>query len=89
MRLHDLSVPLALSLAFALAATTASADLPPPAGTKRVDYSFEVKNLLAFTDFVMLAYPTSASNGRPTYELAEVQDGNAVECSRLASSWRN
>jgi MYXO-CTERM domain-containing protein len=39
----------------------ASADLPPPDGSKFVGYGFRVENLEAFPDFVLLAYPVARS----------------------------
>lgn len=50
----------------------ARADLPPPDGTKFVSYAYAVDGLEAHPDFVLLGYPSSATNGRPMDDYAEL-----------------
>jgi hypothetical protein len=70
------------ALACLLPAGRALADLPPPDGTRFVDYGFRVDGLAKFPDRVLVAYPWSLSNGAPTRELAEVRDGEVVNVGR-------
>jgi hypothetical protein len=65
--------------------TVARADLPPPSGTKYVGFEFTVTELAAAPGYVMLAYPTSESNGAPTFELSVVEDGTPVRLGRRSS----
>jgi MYXO-CTERM domain-containing protein len=64
------------------AATSARADLPPPNGTKFVGFAFEVDDLAAVKDFVLLAYPCGSSNGAPIAEMAELKEGTPVSVGR-------
>lgn len=73
---------LGAGLALATLAPPARADLPPPTGTKFVGYAFTVTGQSKHADWVVLAYPVSLSNGRPTAELAVLEDGVAQELGR-------
>lgn len=61
-----------LAAALVLVATPSAADIPPPPGDKFVDFAYAVDGLERFPDYVLLGYPSSASNGRPLDEYAEV-----------------
>jgi MYXO-CTERM domain-containing protein len=80
-----LAAPL-LGIALGLAAAGAHADLPPPDGQKFVGYAFQVQGLSPQKDWVLLAFPYSASNGRPTEEYAELADGKPVSVGRRGGS---
>jgi MYXO-CTERM domain-containing protein len=67
-------------------AAPALADLPPPDGTKFVGYGFQVDNLAAFPDYVVLAFPWSMSSGRPSEEHAVVSDGKRLGVGRRSAS---
>ncbi|MFO0555771.1 MAG: hypothetical protein U0271_45765 [Polyangiaceae bacterium] len=73
-------------LSAAAAPSVARADLPPPDGTKYVGYEFSVENLAAFPDYVLIAFPTSMSNGAPTRELAILSDGMPVPLGRRSDT---
>ncbi len=81
----------ALAFTFTLASsgawapTLARADAPPPAGKKRVGYGFVVENLAAFPDHVLLIYPWSLSNGAPTREYTQIEEGVRVGVGRRVS----
>lgn len=77
---------LACAIAALALASHARADAPPPDGKKYVDFRFTVENLAAFPDYVMLAYPTSLSNGAPTYELSLVEEGKPVGLGRRSET---
>jgi hypothetical protein len=62
----------ALIAAPLFAALPAHADVPPPEGTKFVSFAYAVDGLEAHPDFVLLGYPSSATNGRPMDEYAEL-----------------
>lgn len=65
-----------------LSASTASADVPPPDGLKRVPYQVEVQGLEAHADRVLLVYPWSMSNGRPMAEVGELKPGAPLTFGR-------
>jgi hypothetical protein len=79
-----LAAPLALVtfLAIAAATATASADLPPSPGTKRVPFGFMVKGLSAAPDRVLFAYPCGGSDGAPISEHRKLEDGVVVGVGR-------
>ena len=62
--------------------TVARADLPPPPDTKYVGFEFKVTGLAAAPGYVMFAYPTSLSAGKPTFELSVVEEDMAVPLVR-------
>lgn len=64
----------------------AAADLPPPEGTKFVDYQFKLEGADAQKDWVVFAYPYSTSNGAPTREYTVVSDGKPVTVGRRSPS---
>lgn len=74
------ALPLALTVL--VAPSLARADLPPPTGTRFVDYSFTVEGVAKQGDYVVFAYPTSMSNGRPTAELSVVTEGMPIPLGR-------
>ncbi len=82
MKLASWVSALALGTTVALAAAEARADLPPPDGKKFVEYAFQVQGVSAQKDWVLLAFPYSASNGRPTEEYAELAEGTPVSVGR-------
>jgi len=87
--MNRLARPLTLAASLAvtsLFATTASADLPPPAGTKFVDFAVSLENLAAFPEMVIVAYPWSTSNGAPTTEHAALKDGKPLDIGRRSST---
>jgi hypothetical protein len=67
-------------------ASRSSADLPPPDGQKFVDYAFSIEGLAKFGDFVLLAYPYSLSNGRPTTEHLQLEDGKQASLGRRSGT---
>lgn len=67
-----------LSCALMFASALAGADVPPPAGIKRVPYAFRVDGLDKFSDHVVFAYPWSLSNGAPTREITAVNNATSV-----------
>ncbi|MCA9591815.1 MAG: MYXO-CTERM sorting domain-containing protein [Myxococcales bacterium] len=73
-------------VATAALSTAAHADLPPPDGEKFVSFSFQVQNVEAFPDTVLLAYPYSASNGAPTVEVAEVKANAPLTIGRRSAN---
>jgi MYXO-CTERM domain-containing protein len=79
---HSKSIKLALFTVLACLANPVSADLPPPDGQKFVGFSFRVENSKAFPDWVLVAYPCSASYGVPSLEAQVVSDGTAVNVGR-------
>jgi hypothetical protein len=74
----------AVSAALLLSAVTpeASADVPPPAGLKRVGFSFSVKGLASAPDRVLFAYPCGTSNGAPIIEHVKIEEGASVAVGR-------
>lgn len=75
------------ALAVLLSGTSrSSADLPPPDGQKFVDYAFSVEGLAKFGDFVLLAYPYSLSNGRPTTEHLQLEEGKQASLGRRSGT---
>lgn len=64
----------------------ASADAPPPEGTKFVGYSFQVENMTAFPDHVLIAYPWSTSNGAPTREHSILENGQSLRIGRRSDA---
>lgn len=70
------------SLVFFASIGAARADLPPPDGSKFVDFEFAVDGLGAYPDHVLIAYPYSTSNGAPTVEHAVVAEGKALSVGR-------
>jgi hypothetical protein len=65
-----------------LSAAPARADVPPPAGRKRVDFSFVVKGVAAAPDRVLFAYPCGDSNGAPIAEYKKIEEGKPVSIGR-------
>lgn len=63
-----------------------AADVPPPAGIKRVGFSFIVKGLAAAPDRVLFAYPCSSSDGAPMVAHAKVTEGVAIPIGRRGGS---
>lgn len=86
MRLLTPSIAVAALLGTTFAARPAAADLPPPDGTKYVDFRFEVTGLPADTDRVLLAYPCGGSNGAPIVEYARLENGTPVSVGRRGGS---
>jgi MYXO-CTERM domain-containing protein len=78
---HSLAALAALS-SFALSPFMAHADLPAPRGDKYVSFAFAVEGVGALADVVLLAYPTSQSDGAPTAELSVLSDGLPIELGR-------
>lgn len=66
----------------------ARADVPPPPDQKRAPFELTVRGLGAVPDQVMFAYPISASNGAPTFELWRIEDGKAVQLGRRSPTPR-
>lgn len=77
---------LAVTAFVTMVAIPAGADLPPPEGKKFVSNAFSVTNLAAFSDYTLLAFPWSLSNGRPTEEMAELVDGKEVGLGRRSAT---
>lgn len=73
---------LAFSTAILASPSLVRADLPPPDGTKFVDYQFRIDGLSKFPDYVILVYPWSTSNGAPTKEHTIAKDGAWVSVGR-------
>ena len=71
-----------LALAAFLLPAAASADLPPPDGTKFVDFQIEISGLAAHADHVLYVYPWSLSDGAPGSEVGQVEDGRALSFGR-------
>lgn len=67
-----------------LVARPSRADVSEP-GTRRVTYGFRVDNVKAFPDYVLLAFPWSLSNGVPSEEFTEVNDGATIEVGSRVS----
>ncbi len=84
LRRAALTAATALALVFtsSLIGGSARADAPPPVGKKRVGYGFVVENLSAFPDHVLLIYPWSLSNGAPTREYTQIEEGARVRVGR-------
>jgi MYXO-CTERM domain-containing protein len=80
--MRHLLAAVVLGLGVVAAASSANADLPPPDGQKFVDYAFKVDGLASFGGYVLLAYPYSLSNGRPTTEHAKLEDGKPTSLGR-------
>lgn len=70
-----------LSGAILLRASAASADLPPPDGTKFVGYELVVKGVPA-GETALLAFPCSSSNGVPETDAKRLVDGTPVAVGR-------
>src|SRR5262245_4350707 len=77
-RIHHVFVLAAALAAVAAGASAARAELPPPDGRKYISYAFRVDGVAAFAEHVLLAFPWSTSNGRPTEEHTRVEEGKAV-----------
>lgn len=58
--------------------SVASADVPPPAGMRRVGFEFTVEGLEAFPERAVFAYPCGGSHGAPMRELAVLSPGRRV-----------
>jgi len=76
---------LALPLALALTPAPARADLPPPEGTRFVPYRFRVEGIAKFSDYAIIAYPYSTSNGAPTREHTLAEDGTWLDLGRRSA----
>lgn len=61
------------------------ADLPPPDGTRFVEYKFRVDGSAKFPGYVLFVYPWSASSGVPTKEFTKAPDGSWVSVGRRSS----
>jgi MYXO-CTERM domain-containing protein len=82
------SITAVVGLAVAFAGSVARADLPPPDGQKFVPYGFRVEGVSAQTDWVLLAYPCSDSNGRPMDEYQVVSEGANIGVGRRGGTPR-
>ena len=85
MRWLDIFV---LGALLTLAPGVAVADSAPSRGTKWATFSFEVDNLAAFPDRVLLAFQCSSSGGVPVRELAELSPGKTVVVGRRGGDCR-
>lgn len=80
------SSPLALLFAtLVFAPAIARADLPPPDGTRFVEYRFRVDGASKSPDYMIVVYPWSMSNGAPTREHTVAQEGMWVSVGRRSS----
>lgn len=82
------SFGLLAKLGIALVASSARADVPPPPGIKFVPFELTVDGLRAAPDRIMFAYPISASDGAPTFELWVVEDGEPLRMGRRSPTPR-
>lgn len=70
-----------LIASFAFSSGSIFADVLPE-GKKKVSYSFEVTNVDAYGDYMLIAYPVNTSGGKPELEAVILQNSKPVrmEC---------